>query len=111
MYAFGVLTTQSRRRAYNLSHDNRYLRILLARTDFGYKISSGPTEDTAVASCRQKCGTTIIIRHAPDLQGETFTGLSQHQRKFSNVANEHHFLCLLGGDLQRDRFGDGRNRG
>jgi hypothetical protein len=33
------------------------------------------------------------------LQGATFTGLSQHQRKFSNVANEHHFLCLLGGDL------------
>jgi len=31
-----------------------------------------------------------------DLQGETFTGLPQHQRKFSNVANEHHFPCMLG---------------
>jgi len=30
------------------------------------------------------------------LQGATFTGLPQYQRKFSNVANEHHFLCLLG---------------
>jgi hypothetical protein len=44
------------------------------------------------------------------LQGETFTGLPQHLRKFSNVASEHHFPCLLGGDLQRDRLGDGRNR-
>jgi hypothetical protein len=44
------------------------------------------------------------------LQGATFTGLSQYQRKFSNVASEHHFLCLLGSDLQRDRLGDGRNR-
>jgi hypothetical protein len=62
-----------------------------------------------VVSCRPKCGTRIIIRHAPRLQGATFAGLSLHQRKFSNVANEHHFLCLLGGDL-RDRLGDGRNR-
>jgi hypothetical protein len=30
------------------------------------------------------------------LQGKTFSGLSQHQRKFSNVANEHHFQCRLG---------------
>jgi hypothetical protein len=30
------------------------------------------------------------------LQGETFTGRPQHQRKFSNVASEHHFPCLLG---------------
>jgi hypothetical protein len=44
------------------------------------------------------------------LQGATFTGLPQRQRKFSNVANEHHFLCMLGADLQRDRLGDGRNR-
>jgi hypothetical protein len=27
------------------------------------------------------------------LQGKTFTGLSQHPRKFPNVASEHHFLC------------------
>jgi len=28
-----------------------------------------------------------------------FTGPSHHQRKFSNVASEHHFLCLLGGGV------------
>jgi len=28
-----------------------------------------------------------------------FTGQSHHQRKFSNVASEHHFLCLLGGGV------------
>jgi hypothetical protein len=78
---------------------NRSWRALILGTN-----QLRPTEDTAVASCRPKCGTKIIIRYAPDLQGETFTGLAQHQRKFSNVANEHHFLCLLGGDLQRDRW-------
>jgi hypothetical protein len=51
----------------------------------------------------------IIIRPAPCLQGETFTGLSRPQRKFSGVASVHHFLCLLGGDLQRGRLGDRRN--
>jgi hypothetical protein len=30
------------------------------------------------------------------LQGETFTGLSQHQRIFPNVASEHHFLSCSG---------------
>jgi hypothetical protein len=29
------------------------------------------------------------------LQGQTFTGPAQHRRKLSNVANEHHLLCLL----------------
>jgi hypothetical protein len=38
----------------------------------------------------------IIVRQAPRLQGVTCTGLSQPERKFSNVANEHHFLCRLG---------------
>jgi hypothetical protein len=33
----------------------------------------------------------IIICHAPRLQGETFIGLSLYQRKFSDVASEHHF--------------------
>jgi hypothetical protein len=30
-----------------------------------------------------------------------FIGLPQHQGKFTNVASEHHFSCLLGSDLQR----------
>ena len=85
---------------------NRYL----VSRDFGHKISSGPRRGHFRDLPPAEFGTKIIIRHAPDLQGATFTGLSQHQRKFSNVAGEHHFLCLLGGDLQRDRLGDGRNR-
>jgi hypothetical protein len=39
----------------------------------------------------------IIIRHEPSLQGETLTGRSGHERKSSNVAGMHHFLCLRGG--------------
>ena len=81
MDTFGVLTT--------------LLRALRRRT---------------LKGCPPSDSTKIIIWHAPHLQGATFTGLSQHQRKFSNVANEHHFLCLLGGDLQGDHLGDGRNR-
>jgi len=36
----------------------------------------------------------IIIRDVPRLQGKTLTGLSQHRRKLSNVAGEHHFSRL-----------------
>ena len=107
MYALGVLTTllrAPRRRAYNLSH----YKSLPSYFFPGAHLASA--EDTSRSPAGRECGTKIIIRHAPRLQGETFTGLSQHQRKLSNVASEHHFLCLLGGDLQRDRLGDGRNR-
>jgi hypothetical protein len=37
-----------------------------------------------------------MIRHALRLQEETFTGRSHHQRKFSNVAREHHFCACSG---------------
>ncbi len=78
---------------------------------FRHKINTGPAEDaTFRPTVGRKCAAIIIVCHAPRLQGETITGLSQHQRKFSNVANEHHLLCLFGGGLKRDRPGDGRNR-
>ena len=73
---------------------NRYLVIGLAQ------IARSSTR-TPSLFLPAEFGTKIIIPHAPDLQGATFTGPSQHRRKFSNVAGEHHFLCLLGGDLQR----------
>jgi hypothetical protein len=52
----------------------------------------------------------IIIPHAASLQGESLTALPQQQRKLSNVASEHHFLCLLGTILQRNRPGAGSRR-
>jgi hypothetical protein len=58
-----------------------------------------PTKDTCRSPAGRDCGDTIIIRHAPRLQGKTVNRLLQPQRKFSNVASAHHFLCLLGSDL------------
>jgi hypothetical protein len=66
------------------------------------------TKNTCRSPTGRDCGATIIISHAPCLQGETFTGLSQRQRKFSNVASAHHNPCFLGVTC-RNRLGGGRN--
>ena len=88
---------------------NRYLGIFfIVAPILGTK--SIPAGAGNLRGVRRPNSTRIIIRHAPRLQGATCTGLSQPERKFSNVANGHHFQCRLGGDLQRDRLGDGRNR-
>lgn len=101
MYAFDVLTTllrAPRLRAYNLSRYKSLpsYSLSLARTGCGHKMR--PRRGHYRGLPPAECGAKIIIRHAPRLQGETFTGLSQHQRIFPNVASEHHFLCLLRGD-------------
>jgi len=93
MYAFGVLTTllrAPRRRAYNLSMINRYLRI-----SFSWR-GSRPTEDISVVSCRPKCGTTIIIRHAPRLQGATFTGRRYTRENFAMLPASTTFCAVRG---------------
>ena len=103
MYALGVLTILLRapsRRAYNMSHYKQLPSyfLFLARTNFAPQRTLAGLPPAATAA------NTIIIRHAPRLQGKTVNRLLQPQRKFSNVASAHHFLCLLGSDLH-DRLG------
>jgi hypothetical protein len=103
MDAFSVSSTllrAPRRRAYNLSRYKLLLRISL----FFWRAPPNQLRPAEAAECRK-----IILRHVPRLQGESFPGLLQHQRKFSDVASLHHFLCLLGRDLQR-KLGESRNR-
>jgi hypothetical protein len=92
-----TLLRAPRRRACNLSRYKSLpsYSLSLARTGCGHKMR--PRRGHYRGLPPAECGAKIIIRHAPRLQGESFTGLSQHQRKFSNVASEHHFLGLSGG--------------
>jgi hypothetical protein len=88
MDAFGVPTTllrTPRRRAYNLS---RYKSL---PSYFSFLAATGLDTESAPAPRRGQPNIKIIVRHPPRLQGETFTGLSQQQRKFSDVASVHHF--------------------
>jgi hypothetical protein len=55
---------------------------------------SAPTPEDAFVVSHSQSLTKIIIGDAPRFARKTFSGLSQHQRKFSNVACEHHFVCL-----------------
>src|SRR2546421_1139593 len=78
----------------------RYRRVSFSwrALNFGHRISAGPAEATFVVSRRPNAPRSSSVMRL-GLQGATFTGLPQYQRKFSNVANEHHFPCGLGGDL------------
>ena len=80
----------------------RYFPISFSRPalTFDHKISFGPADDTFPSPPNRNRGAWIIIRRSARLQGETFSGLWQRQRKLCNVANGHHLLCLLGHDFQ-----------
>jgi hypothetical protein len=75
---------------------NRYLRIFPGVHDFGHKISSGPRRGHFRDLPPAEFGTKIIILHAPDLQGATFTGCRNTGENFPMLPASTTFCACSG---------------
>ena len=80
---------------------NRYRRISFSWRALILGTESAPAPRRTLDSRRPNAAprSSSVVRIV--LQGATLTGPSQHQRKFPNVAREHHFPRRLGGSAAR----------